>query len=162
MTEIHKFQTLCNQGLYTVGFPLESAPPLVICIHKINACLRCISWLYISFTCKRCNMSYKRSTGAVAALNKWLIPSNSWLFEKHLEWPHLVSSAADLFADEWVAMHVAAGAQRLEEVGLHGLDGLTDGRARMKEGEDSHSAAQTHPRSDLHNLDVVWNAGRDL
>ena len=51
---------------------LKCTLPLVICIHNINSCGRCIDWLHICFTCVRCDMSSinKRSTRVVATLKK--------------------------------------------------------------------------------------------
>ena len=44
-------------GLFTAESPLISTLLLVICIHKINSCVRRIGWLYICFTREWCNMS---------------------------------------------------------------------------------------------------------
>ena len=45
---------------FTVESPRNSTFPLVICMHNINSCVRCIAhivWLYICFACERCDMS---------------------------------------------------------------------------------------------------------
>ena len=59
-------------GLFTAESPLISTLLLVICIHKINSCVRRIGWLYICFTRERCNMSSinKMSTRVVATFLK--------------------------------------------------------------------------------------------
>ena len=54
-SEGHRFQLWCQQVLFTVESLLKSTLPLVICLN--NNSLRCIDWLYIFFTCERCNMS---------------------------------------------------------------------------------------------------------
>ena len=57
-SEGHRFKTRCQQGLFAVASPLiKCTLPLVICIHNISSCVRCIGWLYICFTCDRCDMS---------------------------------------------------------------------------------------------------------
>ena len=64
----HRFETQCQQGLFAVESPLKCTLPLVICINNINSCVRCIGWLYICFTCERCDMKSitKRFTRVVA------------------------------------------------------------------------------------------------
>ena len=63
-SEGHRFETWCQQGCLAVESPLKCTLPLVICKHNINSCVRCIDWLFICFTCERCDMSSinKRST----------------------------------------------------------------------------------------------------
>ena len=56
-SEGHRFVSWCQQGLFTVESPLKCTLPLMIWIHNINSCVRCIGWLYICFTCERCDMS---------------------------------------------------------------------------------------------------------
>ena len=41
-SEGQKFKTWCQQGLFTVESLLKCTRPLVICIHNINSCVRCI------------------------------------------------------------------------------------------------------------------------
>ena len=67
-SECHRFKTRCQKGLLAVESPLKCTLPLLICICNINSCVRFIGWLYIFFTCERCNTSStnKRSTRVVA------------------------------------------------------------------------------------------------
>ena len=62
--ECNRFETRCQQWLFTVESPLKCTLPLVICMHNINSCVRPIGWLDICFTCERCYMTSlnKRST----------------------------------------------------------------------------------------------------
>ena len=48
--EGHRFKTRCQQGLFTVESALKCTLPLVIFIHNIKSCVRCIG-------CERCDMS---------------------------------------------------------------------------------------------------------
>ena len=41
-SESHGFETQCQQELFSVEFPLKSSLPLVICMHNIDSCVRCI------------------------------------------------------------------------------------------------------------------------
>ena len=43
-SEGHKFETQCQQGLFTEESPLKSTLHLVISIHNINSCGRCIGY----------------------------------------------------------------------------------------------------------------------
>ena len=68
VSEVHKFETPCHQGLFAAESLFKCTLLLVICKHNINSCVRCsIGWLYICFACERCNMSSinKRSTRKV-------------------------------------------------------------------------------------------------
>ena len=62
---------------YLKMFALVKIQPFfLIFLHDINSCARCISWLSICFTCKRCDISSKnrRSTKVVATYGKKLCP----------------------------------------------------------------------------------------
>ena len=71
-SEGHRVEIWCQQGLFAVESLLKCPLPLVICIHNVNSCLRCIDRQYICFTCERCDMSSinKRSTRVVATFKR--------------------------------------------------------------------------------------------
>ena len=59
--EGHRFETRCQQGLFTVESPIKFYPSSCVWIYHINL-MRCTGWLYICFTCQRCNTcSIKKS-----------------------------------------------------------------------------------------------------
>ena len=66
----HRFKTRCQQRVSAAKSSLKSALLLVICINNFNSCVRWIGWLFIWFTCERCDTSSinKRSTRVVATL----------------------------------------------------------------------------------------------
>ena len=56
-SEGNRFETRCQQGLFAVESLLKCTLSLVICIHYINSCVRCIDGLYICCTSEICDMS---------------------------------------------------------------------------------------------------------
>ena len=54
---------------WLVGITLSQT---LVTIHNFNSCVWCIGWLYICFTCERCDMRSinKRSTRVVATFKK--------------------------------------------------------------------------------------------
>ena len=71
-SEGHRSKTWRQQGLFPVESLLKCTLPPEICIYNINSRVRCAGWLYICFTCERCDMSLinKRSTRLVATFKK--------------------------------------------------------------------------------------------
>ena len=66
------FATRCQLGFMLWNLGLQLSLSLVLCIHNINSCVRCIGWLYIWFTFGKCNMSStnKMSTSVLACFKK--------------------------------------------------------------------------------------------
>ena len=69
-SEGHRFESRSQQGHFAVESPLKCTLPLVICIHNNNSFVRRNDWLYIYFTCERCDMRSinKKSIRVVATL----------------------------------------------------------------------------------------------
>ena len=57
---------------FLCGISIIIYPSSCNCIYNINSCVRCIGWLYFSYTCERCNTysTNKRSTKVVATFKK--------------------------------------------------------------------------------------------
>ena len=68
------------EDFFTAESLLKSTPPLVICIHSLNSCVRYIRYLIICFTCERYKMSSikKKSTRGMETFEKTLTSKYSF------------------------------------------------------------------------------------
>ena len=77
-SEGHRFKTWCQPDFSLRHvLTLKSTHPLLIFIHNLNSCVRCIGWQYICFTGERCYVSStnKRSIRVAATfiiVFKWI------------------------------------------------------------------------------------------